>query len=104
MKTRNRFETLKLLKILCEVNFRKFPGPNIFTIGNPIEIPDVFLEFRNILEIVMFFMKITSKIGHKIFFQTDFRQLQIFKSISGLHCDFKCKKVSLESPARGSRT
>ena len=75
MKTRNLFENLQLPKIFYEENFRKFPGPSIFTIGNPIEIPVVFLGFRNILEIIMFFMKISSKIGHKIFFQTDFRQL-----------------------------
>ena len=27
-----------------------------------------------------------------------------FKSISGLHCDFKCEISSIESPARGSYT
>ena len=52
----------------------------------------------------MFFMKISSKICREILFQIYYRQLQIFKSISGLHCDFKCEISSIESPARGAHT
>ena len=89
---------------MCGEKFRAIFLAHIFTIENPIEISDILYDFCNTLKITMFFMKMSSKSIRKNIFQNDFWQLEISKSISGLHCDFKCEISYLESPARGSHT
>ena len=104
MKTRNRFKISKLSKTILKKYFAN----------------DFWWYFHEKHDNFQYISKILENIGDlywipngknlcsgkfsKFFVADFFRQLQIFKSISGLHCDFKCEKLSLESPARGSHT
>ena len=104
MKTRNRFENLKLPKI----SLKKYFANDFWWYfhekhGNFQCIPKILENIGDLYWIPNGKNMYSGKFS-KISVAYFFRQLQIFKSISGLHCDFKCEKLCLKSPARGSHT